>query len=131
VILRAKGMVFGEGRLTRDAEMKRVGEKKSKKVNLGIAVHKKGETPDYVNGVCWGERADYAEGLKKGDSVFFFGEEQPEREYNGKTYKDTEIRYVSKQPTAFIERGDAAEPSGKQSANMGDEIPDQKMPWDE
>jgi hypothetical protein len=131
-VIRAKGIVFGTGRLTKNADTRFVGDKKSKKVNLGIAVNKKGEPPEYVNGVCWGDVADYAERLVKGDRVFFFGEDQPEREYNGKKYKDTDIFFLSKQPVGVFGYGDANDSNlTGQPADFGDEVPEEKMPWDD
>jgi single-stranded DNA-binding protein len=96
VIMRTqKGSVVATGRLTKDPEVKTVGEKNSLLVKFGVAVGEGNET-EFVNAVCWRKQAEYAKGLQKGDEVFLTGVDKS-REYNGNTYVDTEIKFISKQ----------------------------------
>jgi single-stranded DNA-binding protein len=95
-------ITIGEGRLTRDPDVKMVGTSLDKKlVKFGIAVSEKDEPGDFINAVCWNTKADYAEGLKKGDAVFFAGIDKTrkwEKDGEQKTATETEIRFIMKQP---------------------------------
>lgn len=121
MILKAKGMVFAVGRLTKDAETRHVGDKKTKKVSFGIAVSEKGEPSEYVNAICWPPVASYAESLKKGDIVFAVGIDKT-REWEGKTYTDTDIKFLSKQTSGT--------PTAATAFENATEITEEKMPWD-
>jgi single-strand DNA-binding protein len=99
-------ITIGEGRLTRDPEVKMVGANNTKLVKFGIAVSEKDEPGDFINAVCWNKKADYAEGLKKGDAVFFVGIDKTrkwEKDGEEKTATETEIRFIMEQPACMEE----------------------------
>jgi single-stranded DNA-binding protein len=133
MIFRGKTGIIATGRLTKDPEIKTVGQKQSRLAKFGVAVGE-GDNKEFVNAVCWRNHADYAECLKKGDEVFIVGIEKT-REYEGrdgetKTATDTEIKFIMKQPTG-IASGDARDDGlGDSSFHMGKEVEDVKMPWD-
>lgn len=81
------------GRVTRDAEIKLVGEKQTPKCAFGVAAAKNGEDTIFANVVAWRDKAEAAAILKKGDYVAVFGTEKS-REYNGKTYYDLEADVI-------------------------------------
>lgn len=81
------------GRVTRDAEIKLVGEKQTPKCAFGVAAANYGEDTVFANIVAWRDKAEAAAILKKGDYVAVFGKEKS-REYNGKTYYDLEADVI-------------------------------------
>lgn len=81
------------GRVTRDAEIKLVGEKQTARCAFGVAAAKNGEDTIFANVVAWRDKAEAAAILKKGDYVAVFGTEKS-REYNGKTYYDLEADVI-------------------------------------
>lgn len=81
------------GRVTRDAEVKIVGDKQTPKCAFGVAAAKNGEDTIFANVVAWRDKAEAAAILKKGDYVAVFGTEKS-REYNGKTYYDLEADVI-------------------------------------
>ncbi len=82
------GSCMAAGTVTRDAEMKHVGEKNRAVTSFSIAAGKRQDTTTiYVNVKAWGRLAEYAQGIRKGDAVCAVGRIE-EREYNGKTYSD-------------------------------------------
>jgi single-strand DNA-binding protein len=71
--------VYGTGRVTADAKVKEIGDKKTKVVEFAIAVNKKrkGEgksDTSFFDVQAWGNGANNAEKFKKGDFVIVFGE---------------------------------------------------------
>jgi hypothetical protein len=79
--------VLVAGNAVRDAEYKLVGEKNSPMCLFSLAVGKREDTTTiFVNCKAWRNNADYAAGIRKGDSVMAIGKIE-EREYNDKTYK--------------------------------------------
>ena len=79
--------VLVAGNAVRDAEYKLVGEKNSPMCLFSLAVGKREDTTIiFVNCKAWRNNADYAAGIRKGDSVMAIGKIE-EREYNDKTYK--------------------------------------------
>jgi single-stranded DNA-binding protein len=81
------------GRVTRDAEVKIVGDKQTPKCAFGVAAAKNGEDTVFANIVAWRDKAEASAILKKGDYVAVFGTEKS-REYNGKTYYDLEADVI-------------------------------------
>ena len=78
------------GRVTRDAEIKLVGEKQTPKCAFGVAAAKNGEDTIFANVVAW--RDSKSRDSEKGDYVAVFG---TNREYNGKTYYDLEADVIA------------------------------------
>lgn len=81
------------GKITRDAEIKLVGEKQTARCTFGVAAANYGEDTVFANIVAWRDKAEAAAILKKGDYVAVFGKEKS-REYNGKTYYDLEADVI-------------------------------------
>jgi single-stranded DNA-binding protein len=81
------------GKVTRDAEIKLVGEKQTARCTFGVAAANYGEDTVFANIVAWRDKAEAAAILKKGDYVAVFGKEKS-REYNGKTYYDLEADVI-------------------------------------
>lgn len=90
------------GRVVKDVEAKRVGEKQIPRASFGIGT---GEQ-QITNVVAWRELAEFAGTLKKGDHVFAAGIEGVPREYNGKEYRDITLDVLIKQPKAGREPGE-------------------------
>lgn len=85
------GSVGVAGRVTKDAEMKYIGDKGTAKLTFGIAAGKRQDTTTiFVNCVAWRTLAEQLNGLKKGDSFCGVGIIKTS-DYNGKTYKDLEL----------------------------------------
>jgi single-stranded DNA-binding protein len=123
MIMRQGGNIVAAGRVTKDAETKRVGEKQSLMTKFGVAVADK----QYANVVTWRGLAEYCAGLKKGDTVYVAGTETS-RMYNEQEYKDLNADFVMRQATA-VEYSDAAEPEKlKDSLPPPQEI-DEDMPF--
>lgn len=80
------GSVMVAGFLTRDAEYKVVGEKKTPLVKLGAAVGKRPDTTTiFCDIAAWRGLAEYARTAKKGDAIAAVGHIET-HEYDGKTY---------------------------------------------
>ena len=76
------------GNVTRDAQMRAVGEKQTPVTAFSLACGKRKDTTTiFVECKAWRELAKCAATLRKGDNVCAIGKIE-EREYNGKTYKD-------------------------------------------
>ncbi len=123
MILRQGNNVLAAGRVTRDAELKEVGEKKSLMAKFGVAVADK----TYVNVVAWRQIAEDCRGIVKGDTVAVYGTEEA-REYNGREYKDVTAEMVCRRPH-HSDTQEPEKPKGK-VPEMGDmqEI-DEDMPF--
>lgn len=81
------------GTISRDPEMRLVGENAIPKLSLGVYAGKRKDTTKvYVDCAAWRDLAQALNGLKKGDSFFGVGSIS-EREYNGKTYKTLELDF--------------------------------------
>lgn len=82
------GTVMIAGNVTKEAELKYVGEKNRAVTSFSIIVGKrKDTTPIYVTVKAWGRLAEYANAASKGDAVCAIGRLET-REYNGKEYTD-------------------------------------------
>lgn len=89
------GSVMAAGTVTKDAELKTVGEKKSKVTSFSIAAGKRKDTTTiFVTIKAWGRLAYYSASALKGDPVFAVGHIES-REYNGKTYDDLVCEFIS------------------------------------
>jgi single-stranded DNA-binding protein len=74
------------GNASKDAELKRVGEKQSPNTKWGVAVGKDAEDKVvFVNCEAWGRLAYKASEIQKGDPVLVIGKLES-HEYQGKTY---------------------------------------------
>ena len=81
------GYFLATGTVTRDAQLKYIGERDTPITEFGIAAGKrKDSTTIFLDLKCWRELAKYASLAAKGDSVAAIGTVE-EREYNGKIYK--------------------------------------------
>lgn len=137
MILRWKkdGMIFaiGTGRLTRNAEVKRVGEKNSLLVKLGVAVSETDEK-EYASLDCWRRQAAYAQNLEKADDVFFFGIEKTrtyERDGEERSATSIDVKFIAAQMTAAIEEPEGGyHNSSASSKGAMQELPDDEdMPF--
>ena len=89
------GDTIASGTATKDAEYKKVGEKNTPLASFALAVNRNNTDGVYVNCKAFGDRlAAIAKEIKKGDKVFVTGFLES-REYNGKTYVDTNCDFVS------------------------------------
>lgn len=94
------GSVMVCGTCGKDAEFKTVGEKKSRKCTVSLAVGKwQAFVEDkpvtiWCNVVAWHDLASLLAPARKGDAVFVIGRIKT-REYNGKTYTDLEAEFLS------------------------------------
>jgi len=89
------GDTIASGTATKDAEYKTVGEHNTPVVSFSLAVNARGTDGAYANCKAFGDRlAEVARIIKKGDKVFVSGHIES-REYNGKTYTDTNCDFVS------------------------------------
>jgi hypothetical protein len=80
------GYFLATGNLTRDAELKYVGEKKTPLTAFSFAAGKREDgSTIFVDAKAWRELARYASLAAKGDAVCAIGPVE-KREYNGKTY---------------------------------------------
>jgi hypothetical protein len=84
----SNGNVMVTGNVTKEPELKYVGEKHRAVVGFSIAAGKREDgTTIFINLKAWGRLAEYASVAKKGDAVCAIGRVES-REYNGKTYSD-------------------------------------------
>lgn len=89
------GSVGVAGKVTKDAEVKRVGDKQSLVASFSIIAGKRKDTTTiFVNCKAWRELAEYAAQIKKGDAVFAIGQIES-REWNGKTYEDLKCVWLN------------------------------------
>jgi len=86
--------VIVTGRAVNDAEVKRVGDKDTPCGSFSLIVGRQGEQATYANCKAWGDMADYAGLIRKGDTVCVIGDVRT-REYNGKTYKDLNVQWMN------------------------------------
>lgn len=103
-------MVIVTGSCTKDAEMRLVGDKQTPMCTFSLAVGKRQDTTTiFVNCKAWRKLAEYAQNIRKGDSVIVVGELET-NEYNGKTYTNLVAEWLN-----FVGSGSSAElsPSGK------------------
>ncbi len=135
MILRWKkdGLVFavGTGRLTRDPEEKRVGEKSSLLVKLGVAVGE-GDEKEYANLDCWRRQAAYARNLEKADDVFFVGIEKSrtyEKDGEERTATSIEVKYIAAQMNAAVEDPPSGYHNGSSSYEGAMQETDLDMPF--
>ena len=111
------------GRITRDVELRivqtRNGERSNAKFGIAYGDQK------FANLSAWGEIADYAGTLRKGDRVRAEGTMQAPREYNGKTYQDIECDFLMRQPLASSMDSDAGyiPPAQPQMQETNDDMP--------
>jgi single-stranded DNA-binding protein len=99
-------LAIGTGRLTRNPEVKHVGEKNSLLAKLGVAVNE-GEEAEYASLDCWRRQAEYARNLEKADDVFFVGIEKT-RTYEGKdgeekTATSIDVKYLAAQMSVAVD----------------------------
>lgn len=107
------GSVMVCGFVPNDAELRRVGEKKTLCATFGVKV---GERPDgtavWANCQCWGAMANYAAQIVKGDSVLAIGTLSTyTSQQNGKTYTNLNCEYVAIQPKAEAPAAPAPAPT--------------------
>jgi single stranded DNA-binding protein len=81
--------VYGTGNVVADAELKEIGEKKTKLAQFTVAVNRRreGREPEvsFFDVKAWSYAAENARGFKKGDFVYVEGELKQERwEKDGK-----------------------------------------------
>ena len=89
------GSVMVAGMLTRDADYKEVGEKKTPLTKLGAAVGKRPDTTTiFCDLAAWRGLAKATAAAKKGEAVFAVGQVES-REYEGKTYNTLNWEYIS------------------------------------
>jgi hypothetical protein len=82
------GSVMVAGQVTKDAELKHVGEKKRPVTSFSISAGKRKDTTTiFVTIKAWGRLAHYAANAIKGDAICAIGRIES-REYNGKNYDD-------------------------------------------
>lgn len=108
--------VYGTGNVTADAELKELGEKKTKLVEFTIAANKKGkdDKPEvsYFDVKAWGYAAGNAEKFKKGDFVVVIGELKQERwEKDGK--KNSKVVITSFRCFKIADKEKAEEAGGQ------------------
>ena len=82
------------GTATRDAEFKTVGGKGTPRAAFSLAINSFGEPAAYASCKVFGRLANYARGIRKGDSVCAAGVIES-REYNGKEYKDLNCQWLN------------------------------------
>lgn len=89
----ADGSVMVAGRVTKDADMRHIGDKGTPKLSFGVFAGKRKDTTNiFVDCAAFSTLALDLNGLKKGDSFAGIGQIK-EREYNGKTYKTLELEW--------------------------------------
>lgn len=88
------GSIMICGGCSKDAELKLVGEKQSRKCSVGVAVGKRDGETTWVNVEAWHNLASLLCVARKGDPVFVIGHIET-NEYNGKTYKNLVAEYVN------------------------------------
>ena len=102
-LIKAGEFYIACGSLPRDAEFKRVGDKKTPLCKFGIKAGERktddGNEAIWVNCTCWRDVAKATAGLQKGDVVFAIGTMQS-REYTGrdgelKTSKELVCEFVA------------------------------------
>ena len=88
IIKLANDSFMAIGAVTRDAQMRTVGEKQTPVTSFSLACGKRQDTTTiFVECKAWRDLGKYAASLRKGDNVCAIGKIE-EREYNGKTYTD-------------------------------------------
>lgn len=88
------GSVMICGGISRDAELKYVGEKHTPQCKVGVAVGKRNDQTIWCNVTAWRGLAQVLSSASKGDSVFVIGH-MGSHEYNGKTYTELNADFVS------------------------------------
>lgn len=101
--------VIASGRLTKDPQYKKVGNKNISNTILNISVgYSKDEDGDpkteYLTCALWRELADFAASFKKGDIVCVMGSLEI-TEYNGKVYEKASCDFIIPQTFALDELG--------------------------
>lgn len=108
------GAIIIAGYVARDAEYKLAGSKNTPMTRFGVAVAKGADgRSEFVNCVAWREWADATQGIKAGCYVMAAGT-VAEREYNGKTYRDLNVEFV----TYFDPAAALADRNAKDMAGM-------------
>lgn len=114
------------GYVPKDAEMKTVGQNNSSKTTFSIKASEV-QKPDgskeanWTNCVAWHDNARVCASIKKGDFVLAIGHIE-ESEYNGKTYRNLVVEYVSK--SGAFAPSIAATAESDSNGNSGDPLGD-------
>lgn len=116
------GYYLATGTVTKDAEPKYVGEKKSALTTLSFAAGKRQDgSTIFVDCKAWRELAKYLSLAAKGDAVCVVGPIE-KREYNGKTYSTLVCEWAN---IAIATAAESAAPMpGVSSANMFGDLSD-------